>query len=336
MRKFLLFMALVFSFPAFAQAQLPATANLTASDSGACTTVTNACLAVNINGTTGSAVVSIGGTFSASAVIEGNSGGLRYLGRGGVCSNLWRFSSYAARYIENEMPRHGFGFDRIKGARIHLFTSGTVAAGISTSTASASLGAGGGGGGGGVTLVTADAPLSVTNGSSTPDVSLTVGTGCSPGSFSTGDRFSVELKLQRSSDKRRRRYASYVGPTAVNGCGVEWTGLLTFTVGQCTYIINGITYNSAITNLTLAAADVTNPRIDNIVVDNSGTARACRPELRQRVRLHLLSIRARHSLLTFVTVAANATTPTGITSETISMTKTWNGLPQRAAQAPRM
>lgn len=56
----------------------------------------------------------------------------------------------------------------------------------------------------------------------------------------------------------------------ITGCGVQWTTGLSFTVGSCTYSIAGITYNSQLTNLTLAS-DPSNPRIDLIYADNTGT-----------------------------------------------------------------
>ena len=56
----------------------------------------------------------------------------------------------------------------------------------------------------------------------------------------------------------------------ISGGGVVWTGLLNFTCSAAQYAIGGTIYNSAQTNLTLAAADPTNPRIDVIAVNNAG------------------------------------------------------------------
>jgi hypothetical protein len=57
-----------------------------------------------------------------------------------------------------------------------------------------------------------------------------------------------------------------------SGGGVAWTGQgLVFTVSPANYTIAGTTYTSPQTNVTLAASDPTNPRIDVIAVDNTGT-----------------------------------------------------------------
>lgn len=56
----------------------------------------------------------------------------------------------------------------------------------------------------------------------------------------------------------------------VSGCGVEYVAGLNFNVGQCNYQISGTNYASAITSVTLASADPTNPRIDVIGVNATG------------------------------------------------------------------
>ena len=160
-------------------------------------------------------------------------------------------------------------------------------------------------------------PLSFANTTTTPVGTWTNGNPCPSGQFSTGDdSLANAICSVPPSGGGGGGTPPYVGPTAVNGCGVEWTGLLTFTVGQCTYIINGITYNSPITNLTLAAADATNPRIDAIIVDNTGVASAI-TGTPAASPVDPTTDPSTQLALTFVEVAANATTPTGITSETI-------------------
>ena len=102
----------------------------------------------------------------------------------------------------------------------------------------------------------------------------------------------------------------------LTGGGVEWTGLLDFTVGATTYSLNGVTYSSALTNLTLSPADATNPRIDDIIVDNTGTASvvtgtpAASP-------LAPTTDASTQLILTFVYIAANATVPTGVSAGAI-------------------
>jgi len=96
----------------------------------------------------------------------------------------------------------------------------------------------------------------------------------------------------------------------IAGCGVEYLSALIFNIGACQYTIAGVTYNSAATQKTLSAADSSNPRIDVIGVDTSGVvfvrtgtpaASPQQPTLDPATQLGL----------TFVYVAAGATTPTG-------------------------
>lgn len=55
----------------------------------------------------------------------------------------------------------------------------------------------------------------------------------------------------------------------LTGLGIEYVSGLTFTVGAGTYQIGGTQYSSPLTSVTLAAADMSNPRIDVIYVDNT-------------------------------------------------------------------
>ena len=98
----------------------------------------------------------------------------------------------------------------------------------------------------------------------------------------------------------------------VSGGGVAWVSGLNFTVGAATYTIGGVTYTSALTDLTVTTADPTNPRIDVFVVDTSGiasiiagtpSATPAEPSVDPTTQLKL----------TFVYVAAAATTPSNVT-----------------------
>ncbi len=95
----------------------------------------------------------------------------------------------------------------------------------------------------------------------------------------------------------------------ISGGGVTWTGLLTFTCSAATYAIGGTVYNSPQTNLTLTAADATNPRIDVIAVDNTGACVKITGTPAGSPAAPSVDPTSQLSL-TFVTVAANATTPT--------------------------
>jgi hypothetical protein len=113
----------------------------------------------------------------------------------------------------------------------------------------------------------------------------------------------------------------YIAPQALSGCGIQYLSGLTYTVGGCTYSINGITYASPLTNITLAAADPSNPRIDVIFVDTTqvvqkitGTpgATPSQPVVDPSTQLQL----------TFVLVNAAATTPTNTTVTNIYLENT--------------
>jgi hypothetical protein len=104
---------------------------------------------------------------------------------------------------------------------------------------------------------------------------------------------------------------SYPANQTISGCGVEYVSGLVFTVGACTYTIAGSTFSSAITTETLATADPSNPRIDVIGVDSTGSvfqitgtpaASPAEPSIDPSTQLGLI----------FVTVAAGATTPSNV------------------------
>jgi hypothetical protein len=91
---------------------------------------------------------------------------------------------------------------------------------------------------------------------------------------------------------------------------VTWIEDLDFEVSDCGYIIAGVDYTSSATSITLDAADATHPRIDVIYVDADGlvgeiagtpAADPAKPEIDENTQLEL----------TFITVAANATEPSG-------------------------
>lgn len=72
---------------------------------------------------------------------------------------------------------------------------------------------------------------------------------------------------------------SVIGPTPsgnqlISGGGVALApgGGLDITVSAASYLIQGTNYTSALTNLTLSAADPSNPRIDVVAVNSSGNA----------------------------------------------------------------
>lgn len=110
----------------------------------------------------------------------------------------------------------------------------------------------------------------------------------------------------------------FVRDGVISGCQVVWLGDLDFRVLAGTIQIEGQTYTIAETDITLAVADGTHPRIDVIAADITagpaavkitGVAAAdpAQPEVDPDTQI----------FLTFVTVAAGATTPTGVAEEQV-------------------
>lgn len=98
---------------------------------------------------------------------------------------------------------------------------------------------------------------------------------------------------------------------------VTWSGTgLTFDVTAATYDIAHVRYNSAAGQITLDAADPTDPRIDVIAVDNTGAivkitgtaeANPVQPQIDPSTQV----------LLTSILIPAGATTPYGVSDEVI-------------------
>jgi len=106
------------------------------------------------------------------------------------------------------------------------------------------------------------------------------------------------------------------GTSLIAGCGVEYTTGLTFVVGACQYEIAGMAYLSPQTSVTLMAADMTNPRIDVIGVDSTGSVFSITGTPAASPALPSVDPSTQIGLV-FITVAANATTPTGIVPTTL-------------------
>lgn len=97
----------------------------------------------------------------------------------------------------------------------------------------------------------------------------------------------------------------------LSGCGVEYTSALNITVGACTYIIAGTTYVSPLANLTFGMADPSNPRIDAVIVDNTGTA-SISPGLAAVTPVDPNIDVSTHLDLTFMLIPTAGTTPQGV------------------------
>jgi hypothetical protein len=116
----------------------------------------------------------------------------------------------------------------------------------------------------------------------------------------------------------------------ITGGGVTWTGGLNFTVAAASYAIVSTNYTSPQTNVTLAAADPTNPRIDSIVVDNTGSVVVLTGTPAGSPSAPVPNPTSQLQLTT-VTVAANATTPTLnsilVYDENVGTPTEWNCTP---------
>jgi hypothetical protein len=102
----------------------------------------------------------------------------------------------------------------------------------------------------------------------------------------------------------------------VSGCGVAYTGSLGFSMSAGSAYIDGTLVTASAQTITLTAADATNPRIDVLYLDDTGTfgkidgtpaANPSQPAVDPTSQLYL----------TFVLVPATATSLSGITTETI-------------------
>lgn len=107
---------------------------------------------------------------------------------------------------------------------------------------------------------------------------------------------------------------------------VTWTGTgLVFNVSPCIYYINGVRYQSPYTQVTLDAADPTDPRIDVIAVNTSNVVVVVKgaadpspiePQVDPETQLQLTNI----------TIDAGATTPNGVTNTVVYDENTeWTG-----------
>lgn len=112
-----------------------------------------------------------------------------------------------------------------------------------------------------------------------------------------------------------------IGNGLLTGGGVAWTGNLNFTVSASTYLIAGNNYSSAQTDLTLTAASGVNPRIDAIIVNDSGVATFITGTPAATPALPSLDPTSQ-LLLTFVYVDTSATVPSNFTNVNIYLENT--------------
>jgi hypothetical protein len=139
----MLLLLIVLSLTPIRAQTIPATANLTASDSGACTTPA-ACLTVNVTPSSAAAVIQLTGTFSATLQFEGTtSSGGTFVAI--AATPVAGGSAVTSATATGSWRVTASGFAQIR-VRCSAFTSGTVVAAITLSTGSSGTGNGSSGG----------------------------------------------------------------------------------------------------------------------------------------------------------------------------------------------
>lgn len=145
MKKFatLLLLLLAFGLPPMRAQTIPATANITASDSGTCATA-GACLTVNLPGNSASSVIQLTGTFSATLQFEGTTS------QGGTFVAVSATPVGGGSAVNSATATGAWrvttsGLSQIR-VRCSAFTSGTAVASITQSPGSSGSGAASGGG----------------------------------------------------------------------------------------------------------------------------------------------------------------------------------------------
>ena len=169
--------------------------------------------------------------------------------------------------------------------------------------------------------------MSISLTSQTPDSSLDVTGGVKLRTIYRKNAFTdsmLVVGVEGGVGKREIVIPSNTSVTRIISGSAVWDSLLVYSVTKCFYYINGILYNSAATNVTLAPADSSNPRIDVIYCDTLGNVGVITgipsPNPVKPVVNPLSQIE-----LTHIDVNAQATTPAGISKKIIYNENT--GLP---------
>lgn len=114
------------------------------------------------------------------------------------------------------------------------------------------------------------------------------------------------------------------GNQLIAGGGVVWTSGYNFTVSAAQYQIQGVTYSSPQGSVALSASDPTNPRIDVIAVDNTGTVVVVAGTASAQPALPFVDPSSQLAL-SFVYVAAASTQPTTSTENVYLENTEWTG-----------
>lgn len=103
----------------------------------------------------------------------------------------------------------------------------------------------------------------------------------------------------------------------ISGGVVTHLSGLTYAISACSYLINGVVYNSPDTTITLDSADATNPRIDLFAVDTLNRALKITGIAASTPLTPQIDPTSQLELTTGITLEAGATSPTGTTSTLI-------------------
>jgi len=173
--------------------------------------------------------------------------------------------------------------------------------------------------------------MSISLTSQTPDSSLDVTGGVKLRTIYRSSALTDSMLLVGADGgvvKREVIVPSNTNVTRIISGSAVWDSLLVYSVTKCWYYINGILYSSAPTNVTLATADSSNPRIDVIYCDTLGNVGVITgipsPDPVKPTVNPLSQIE-----LTHINVNAQGTTPAGVSqriiyNENVGVPNEWN------------
>ncbi len=230
-----------------------------------------ACIKVDVGANTSTVGIQVTGTWSGTLQPE-------VAIQGQAAQNIQVVPSNSST-AQDTITADGIYVAKVAGANTFLLCGATVASGTAVvylnSSVAVNGGTGFGGGGGSITAVNAGTGLN--GGGSSGSVTLNLDAALPSDETATTQVLGDNTDSVATDAFVNGSIASiapnppYSGNQVIAGCGVEWLGLYNFTIGQCSYVIAGVQYSSLLTNITLAASDPTNDRIDVIGVDNTNS-----------------------------------------------------------------
>lgn len=124
----------------------------------------------------------------------------------------------------------------------------------------------------------------------------------------------------------------------IGSCPIIWDSLLVFSAPPCAAQIGGKVYFSPATTMTLDSADATNPRQDLFVFDSTGIVTFLTGTPAPEPIPPAIDPASQIALTTGITIAAGATTPSGIVAtliydEGLNLPDEWDGVAQNTISA---